>query len=100
MTEHLRVRGRSVSSSTIEEIVRRHPAVVDVHLHIYARPNASEVAVELITDAAIASEGDRARVAAEVSEDLKRSLGIRLQCDVVGARVSADRDEHQPSAGG
>ena len=47
----------------------------------------------LVEPAAIASEGDRARVAAEVSEDLKRSLGLRLQCDVVppGAAAS-DQD--------
>ena len=28
-------------------------------------------------------EGDPARVAAEVSEDLRRSLGVRLECEVV-----------------
>jgi hypothetical protein len=39
--------------------------------------------VQLEVTEAVASEGDRARVAAEVAEDLRRSLGIRLHCDVV-----------------
>jgi len=100
MPEPMKIRGKTVLPSTIEEIVKRHPAVVNVHLRVYQRPTDCEIAVELETDAAIASEGDRARVAAEVSEDLKRSLGIRLQCDVVAARVTAEQADRRPSASG
>ena len=48
--------------------------------------------VQVCIFVAIASEGDRARVAAEVSEDLKRSPGVRLQCDVVPPGSLGDQD--------
>jgi hypothetical protein len=69
--------------STIEQIVRRHPAVVDFQLRTFEVRGDCEVLVLVETTASIASEGDRARVAAEVSEDLRRSLGLRLHCDVL-----------------
>jgi phenylacetate-CoA ligase len=81
--ERLVVRGVELLPSTIEDVVRRHPAVADFGLRVYQRGAECTVAVRIEPAAAIASEGDRARVAAEVSEDLKRSLGLRLQCDVV-----------------
>jgi phenylacetate-CoA ligase len=96
VSELLTVRGSAVFVSKIEEIVRRHPAVVDFRLRVYARQGESEVAVQLEPDGAIASESDRARVAAEVGEDVKRSLGIRLQCDVVAPdSFAADQDDRR-----
>lgn len=83
VTERLAVRDHLLLPSSIEDVVRRHPAVVDFRLRVYERRGRREVAVALEPDDAIASESDRARVAAEVSEDLKRSIGLRLQCDVV-----------------
>jgi phenylacetate-CoA ligase len=80
------VRGRLILPSFVEQVVRRHPAVIDFSLRAYAVNDSSEVAVELEATDAISSEGDRARVAAEVAEDLKRSLGLRLQCDVLPPR--------------
>jgi phenylacetate-CoA ligase len=81
VTDRMRVRGHVLLPSQIEQVVRRHPAVVDFHVRTYRE----EVAVQLEATEVIASEGDRARVAAEVAEDLRRSLGIRLQCDVLPA---------------
>ncbi len=83
LSQRMNVRGLELLPSTIEQIVRRHPAVADFGLRVYERRGGCEVAVQLETDEAIASESDRSRVAAEVSEDLKRSLGIRVPCDVV-----------------
>ena len=80
--ERVSVRGHMLLPSSIEQVVRRHPAVVDFRLRTYARNGDFEVAVQLQTTDAIASESDSSRVAAEVSEDLRRSLGLRLQCDV------------------
>jgi phenylacetate-CoA ligase len=83
VTERMLVRGHELLPSDIEQVVRRHPAVAEYHLRVYQVRGHCEVAVEIEPDDVIASEGDRARVAAEVGEDLKRSLGLRLQTDVV-----------------
>jgi len=83
VAERVSVRGHVLLPSMIEQVVRRHPAVVDFRLRTYPRNADYEVAVELQTTDAIATESDSSRVAAEVSEDLRRSLGLRLQCDVV-----------------
>jgi phenylacetate-CoA ligase len=81
--ERMAVRGTVLLPSTIEQIVRRHPAVVDFMLRTFEVHGECEVLVLVETTPSIASEGDRARVAAEVSEDLRRSLGLRLHCDVL-----------------
>lgn len=83
--ECVRMRGHDLLPSTIEQIVRRHPAVLDFRMRVYAHRGDCEVAVELEASETIASEGDRARVAAEVAEDVKRSIGLRLHCDVLPA---------------
>jgi phenylacetate-CoA ligase len=89
--ERLLVRGTVLLPSTIEQVVRRHPAVVDFQLRSYLVRGDCEVLVE--TNRAIASEGDRARVAAEVSEDLRRSLGLLLHCDVLPPGSAASNQD-------
>jgi phenylacetate-CoA ligase len=81
--ERMLVRGKLLLPSAIEQVVRRHPAVVDFRLRTYLVRGECEVLVLVETTPAIASEGDRARVTAEVSEDVRRSLGLRLHCDVL-----------------
>ena len=88
--ERMTIRGADLLPVSIEEVVRRHPAVIDFRVRVYARRSGTELEVQLEPDVAISSEGDRARVAAEVSEDLKRSLGVRLACDVVAPCAFAD----------
>jgi phenylacetate-CoA ligase len=83
VSERMLVRGTVLLPSTIEQVVRRHPAVVDFQLRTFVVRGECEVLVLVETTPSIASEGDRARVAAEVSEDLRRSLGLRLHCDVL-----------------
>ena len=83
VADRISVRGHVLLPSMIAQVVRRHLAVADFRLRTYARNGDYEIAVELHTTDGIASESDRSRVAAEVSEDLRRSLGLRLQCDVV-----------------
>jgi phenylacetate-CoA ligase len=83
--QRMLVRGTLLLPSSIEQVVRRHPAVVDFRLRTYLVQGECEVLVLLETTGLIASEGDRARVAAEVGEDLRRSLGLRLHCDVLAA---------------
>jgi phenylacetate-CoA ligase len=83
VSERMLVRGVVLLPSTIEQVVRRHPAVVDFRLRTFEVRGECEVLVLVETTPSIASEGDRARVAAEVSEDLRRSLGLRLHCDVL-----------------
>jgi phenylacetate-CoA ligase len=83
LSERMMVRGVELLPSRVEQVVRRHPAVSDYHLLVYEAGGECTVSVEIEADHAIASEGDRARVAAEVAEDLKRSLGVRLACEVV-----------------
>jgi phenylacetate-CoA ligase len=90
--EYVVVRGVEMLPSLVEHVVRRHPAVADYRLRIYQVRGGSEISVEIEPDQAIASEGDRARVAAEIGEDLKRSFGLRLQCDVVAPGSLGDQD--------
>jgi phenylacetate-CoA ligase len=89
VADRLRVRNRVLLPGMIEQVIRRHPAVVDFHVRVYGK----QIAVQLEATEVIASEGDRARVAAEVAEDLRRSLGVRLQCDVLPAgEVASGQD--------
>jgi phenylacetate-CoA ligase len=90
VNERLMVRDHDLLPSSIEQVVRRHPAVVDFRLQTYERRGHSQITVALEPDDAIGSESDRARVAAEVGEDLKRSIGVRLLCDVVSPGSYAD----------
>jgi phenylacetate-CoA ligase len=83
VTDVLPIRGQIILPSSIEQSIRRHPAVDDFSLRAYELHSECEVTVQLEVTGAVASEGDRARVAAEVAEDLRRSLGLRLHCDVV-----------------
>jgi phenylacetate-CoA ligase len=83
LSERLDVRGVELLPAQVEQVARRHPALADYHLLVYETGTGSRVSVQIELDSAIASEGDQARVAAEVSEDLKRSLGVRLECEVV-----------------
>jgi phenylacetate-CoA ligase len=92
LSERLRVRGVELLPSTIELVVRRHPAVVEYRVRVYQVRGECEIGVHIEVDAAIASEGDLARVAAEVAEDLRRSLGLRLQCEVVAPGSLNDQD--------
>jgi phenylacetate-CoA ligase len=83
LSERLVVREIELLPAQVEQVARRHPALADYHLLVYETGTGSRVSVQIELDSAIASEGDQARVAAEVSEDLKRSLGLRLECEVV-----------------
>jgi phenylacetate-CoA ligase len=93
--EALRVRGVVILPSMLENIVRRHPAVTEYRLDAYHVRGESELGIEIEPDEAVATEGDRARVAAEVAEDIKRSLGLRLQCEAVPP-ASLPRDDPRP----
>jgi phenylacetate-CoA ligase len=92
VAEYFVVRGVELLPSMVEQVVRRHPAVADYRLCVYRVRGEDELGVQIEPDQAIASEGDRARVAAEVSEDLKRSFRLRLQCDVVPPSSLGDQD--------
>jgi len=92
LSDRLRVRGIELLPWTIEQIVRRHPAVVEYRLKVYQVRGESELGVQIEPDGAIASEGDLARVASEVAADLRRSLGLRLQCDVAVPGSLNDQD--------
>ncbi len=89
------VRGVDILPATIENIVRRHPAVSEYRLDTYHVRGECELAIAVEPDEAVATEGDRARVAAEVAEDVKRSLGLRLQCEAVPP-ASLPRDDPRP----
>jgi phenylacetate-CoA ligase len=93
--ERFEVRGIEVWPSVLENIVRRHPAVTEYQIVEYQVGGACELAVEIEPDPAIASESDRARVAAEVAEDLRRSLGLRLPCEAIPPG-SLSRDDPRP----
>jgi len=81
--ELVSVRGHRLLPSDFERVILRHPGVADFRLRLYTSGQENEVAVLIEADAAMASESDRARVEAEISEELKRSLGLRLQCEIV-----------------
>jgi phenylacetate-CoA ligase len=83
LSERMVVRGVELLPAQVEQVARRHLALSDYHLLVYETGTGHRVSVQIELDSAIASEGDQARVAAEVSEDLKRSLGVRLECEVV-----------------
>ena len=87
--ERVVVRGVELWPAAIEDVVRRHPAVREFTI---AALGNQKLAVAVEPDGAIASEGDRARVAAEVSEDLRRSLGVRLPCEVVPPGTLGEQD--------
>jgi phenylacetate-CoA ligase len=92
LSERLLVRGVELLPWTIEHVVRRHPAVVEYHLLVYQVHGQCEISVQIELNEAIASEGDLARVAAEVSEDLRRSLGLRLQVEAAVPGSLNDQD--------
>jgi len=93
LSERRLVRGIELLPSTIEHIVRRHPAVVEYRLLVYEVRGECELSVQLELDAAIAGEDNIARASAEVSADLRRSLGLRLPCEVVPPASLNDQDE-------
>jgi phenylacetate-CoA ligase len=83
VSDRLMVRGQLILPVDIEQVVRRHPAVVDFALRTYAVRDEYAISVDLELTAALATEADQSRVAAEVSEDLRRTIGLRFPCDVV-----------------
>jgi phenylacetate-CoA ligase len=93
--ERLLIRGVEILPSSVENVVRRHPAITEYRLDAYHVRGECEVGIVIEPDEAVASEGDRARVAAEVAEDIKRSLGLRLPCEAVSPR-SLPRDDARP----
>jgi phenylacetate-CoA ligase len=92
LTERFVVRGVQMLPSTIEHVVLRHPAVTEYHLRTYNVRGVFQISVQIEADDAVASEGDRARVAAEVGEDLRRSLGLRVECDIAPPGSLRDQD--------
>ena len=94
VNELLTVRGQVLLPSSIEQVARRHPAVVDFALRTYTVRREFELTVQLEPTEALSSESDLSRVAAEVAEDLRRTFGIRLHCEVVPP--STISSTHQP----
>ena len=92
VSERLRVRGLDLLPTSFELVVRRHPAVVDYRLKVYRVRGECEAGVQVELDGAVASEGDLARVTSEVGEDLRRSLGLRLQVEAVPPGSLHDQD--------
>jgi phenylacetate-coenzyme A ligase PaaK-like adenylate-forming protein len=92
LSERLLVRGVDLLPTTIEHVVRRHPAVVDYRLKVYQVRGECELGVQIELDGALASEGDMARATAEVGEDLRRSLGLRLQVEAAPPGSLNDQD--------
>jgi phenylacetate-CoA ligase len=92
LSERLRVRGVDLLPTSFELVVRRHPAVVDYRVKVYQVHGECEVGVQLELNGAVASEGDLARVTSEVGEDLRRSLGLRLQVEAAPPGSLNDQD--------
>jgi phenylacetate-CoA ligase len=92
LSDRLLVRGVDLLPTTIEHVVRRHPAVVDYRLKVYQVRGECELGVQIELDGALASEGDMARATAEVGEDLRRSLGLRLQVEAAPPGSLNDQD--------
>ncbi len=92
LSERLRVRGVDLLPTSFELVVRRHPAVVDYRVKVYQVRGECEVGVQLELNGAVASEGDLARVTSEVGEDLRRSLGLRLQVEAAPPGSLNDQD--------
>jgi len=92
LSERLRVRGVDLLPTSFEHVVRRHPAVIDYRVKVYQVRGECEVGVQVELNGAIASEGDLARVTSEVGEDLRRSLGLRLQVEAAPPGSLNDQD--------
>jgi phenylacetate-CoA ligase len=92
LSERLRVRGVDLLPTSFELVVRRHPAVVDYRVKVYQVRGECEVGLQLELNGAVASEGDLARVTSEVGEDLRRSLGLRLQVEAAPPGSLNDQD--------
>ncbi len=92
LSERLLVRGVDLLPTSIEQVVRRHPAVVDYRVKVYQVRGECEVGVQVELNGAVASEGDLARVTSEVGEDLRRSLGLRLQVEAAPPGSLNDQD--------
>jgi phenylacetate-CoA ligase len=90
--ERLLVRGVELLPTSIEQVVRRHPAVVEYRAKVYQVRGECEVCVQIELNGAVASEGDLARVTSEVGEDLRRSLGLRLQVEAAPPGSLNDQD--------
>ncbi len=92
LSERLLVRGVDLLPTTIGQIVRRHPAVVEYRVKVYQVRGECEVGVQIELNGAVASEGDLARVTTEVGEDLRRSLGLRLLVEAAPPGSLNDQD--------
>ena len=98
VNDRLSVRGQMILPSSIEQVVRRHPAVIDFALRTYSVRGECAVTVELETTDAMATEADRSRVAAEVGEDLRRTIGLRFPCEIVApGAISATHMPGRPA---
>ena len=83
------VRGTALLRSTIGQVVRRYPAVVDFLRSHLVRGDATRWLKRIEPLPARVT----ARASAEVSEDLRRSLGLLLHCDVLPpGSAASDQD--------
>jgi phenylacetate-CoA ligase len=76
------VRGMNVFPSAIEDVVRRHPLVEEFRIEVFKRGEMDQVRLLLEPVEGLGDEA-AARQAAEVAEDLRRHLGIRVETAAV-----------------
>src|SRR5438270_906820 len=73
------IRGVNVYPSQVEDIVRRHPTVVEFVIECRTDRQMDEATVVLeLTDGAVADDVSRA-----IAEQLRTTLGIRIECRIV-----------------
>ena len=79
------VRGVNVFPSVIEDVVRRHPTVDEFRIEVTRRHEMHEIRIVLEIDEAAHGREVRDRTVAAVSEDVRHTVGLRVETAAVAA---------------
>jgi phenylacetate-CoA ligase len=79
------VRGVNVFPSVIEDVVRRHPTVDEFRIEVTRRHEMHEIRILLEIDEAAYGCEVRDRTVAAVGEDVRHTLGLRVETAAVTA---------------
>ncbi len=79
------VRGVNVFPSVIEDVVRRHPTVDEFRIEVTRRHEMHEIRIVLEIDEATHGREMRDRTVAAVSDDVRHTVGLRVETAAVAA---------------
>ncbi len=79
------VRGVNVFPSVVEDIVRRHAEIDEFRIEVFRHNEMAEIKLLLEVNEAAHGQAVRDRVVEIVAEDVRRTVGLRIQTEAVPA---------------